>query len=472
MLMNLKDEIFAGESVTLEFKRCPNENAERWLKTVVAFANGRGGRILFGVDNDRTVVGLDGNLFAIRDSISDAVADACSPLIPVLLGMVTVDGKALLVLDVPQGRQCPYFIKSMGEAEGVFVRHDATTRKADEVTLQELRLAGAGRSYDQLECRGLAIDENAVSSLCNVLHEYALKNARTEAQRADVKPLTPIQLRKWGVLLSRGEREVASNAFALLAGCEPLETTTKCAVFKGKTRTVFLDRRVFGGAVQSQVEFAYRYILQKINVGARFDGLGRVETYEIPPDAIREIVVNAYVHRSYVNGAGTSVSVAIYDDRIEITSPGGLPRDVSVEKVMAGYSECRNEALVHVFAYMGLMEDWGTGLPRASEELKSAGLPNLEMTDWGNAVRVTIYRQSPSADGGKNEVAPERFGIKERIVDEMRKNAEVTTDELVAVIGGGKRSIERAISVLKEEGRIVRQGGAHGGKWLVKRSHL
>ena len=96
------------------------------------------------------------------------------------------------------------------------------------------------------------------------------------------------------------------------------------------------------------------------------------------------------------------MSVAIYDDRIEITSPGGLPRDVSVKKVLAGYSECRNEALVHAFAYMGLMEDWGTGLPRASEELKAAGLPNLEMTDWGNAVRVTIYRQSPPTDVGKD----------------------------------------------------------------------
>ena len=96
--MSLMDDISSGESDRLEFKEIPNDNSDRWIKTAVAFANCRGGRILFGVSNSRTVKGLDGNLFAMRDSISDAVASSCSPPLPAQVSITTVGGKPIIVL--------------------------------------------------------------------------------------------------------------------------------------------------------------------------------------------------------------------------------------------------------------------------------------------------------------------------------------------------------------------------------------
>ena len=108
MPMNLKDEIVAGESYSLEFKRVPNEEREKYLKTVVAFANGKGGRILFGVANDRTVVGIPNErIFAEMDGIVNSISDACAPKIPVDVCVERVDGKSLIALDVFAGTRSP-----------------------------------------------------------------------------------------------------------------------------------------------------------------------------------------------------------------------------------------------------------------------------------------------------------------------------------------------------------------------------
>ena len=398
----LLDDILKGESEDLEFKRQPSEDSGKWLKTVVAFANGKGGRILFGVGNDQTIVGIEGNLFAIRDSIVDAVSDACEPQVPMNIGISTVQRKPILVLEISQGRQCPYYVKALGESEGVFVRYDATTRKADYAILQELRLMGSRRSYDALECRGWHVTDEAVEKLCHAMYGRAVHNIHSPAQRAQIPPVTRAQLRKWGILIEQGPHDLPTNAFALLTGEGPLATVTKCAVFKGQTRKEFIDKKTFTGPLQTQIDAAYQYIVEKINVGVSFKGLERVEKYEIPLDAIREIVVNAFAHRSYVNCETSPVSISIYDDRIEVLSPGALPRGVTVDKALKGYSECRNEALVHALAYMGLMEDWGTGLPRVVGELEGAGLPKLEMNEWPNAVQVIISRQLPPTNDDEN----------------------------------------------------------------------
>ena len=117
--MSLMDDIRNGESDRLEFKEIPSDRSDRWLKTAVAFANGRGGRILFGISNSRDVIGLEGDLFAIKDAISDAVASSCSPPIPAQVSITMVEGKPVIVLDVQEGIQTPYYLKSKGDVEGV-----------------------------------------------------------------------------------------------------------------------------------------------------------------------------------------------------------------------------------------------------------------------------------------------------------------------------------------------------------------
>ena len=106
--MTVTEEIKKGESERLEFKEVPNDRSDKWLKTVVAFANCRGGRILFGVDDNRKVVGLVGDIFAMKDAIADSVANACVPTIPVETCISTINGKTIIILEIAAGRQTPY----------------------------------------------------------------------------------------------------------------------------------------------------------------------------------------------------------------------------------------------------------------------------------------------------------------------------------------------------------------------------
>ena len=129
--MKLTDEIAEGESYGLEFKLIPNEERIKYLKTAVAFANGKGGRLLFGVANDGTVHGIARDkVFSEMDAIVNSISDACSPRVPIDIGIENIDGKQVIVVDVLAGTRCPYFIKSEGDKDGVYVRVGATTQRA------------------------------------------------------------------------------------------------------------------------------------------------------------------------------------------------------------------------------------------------------------------------------------------------------------------------------------------------------
>ena len=112
--------------------------------------------------------------------------------------------------------------------------------------------------------------------------------------------------------------------------------------------------------------------------------------YEIPPDAIRELIINAMVHRSYLDHG--TIQVAVYDNRLEITSPGKLPMGQTMERMKEGYSKIRNEALAHAFAYMNLIEHWGSGIPRIIDKVKAAGLQEPEFIGGEVDLRINIYR--------------------------------------------------------------------------------
>lgn len=463
----LIDDIRNGENDRLEFKESPNRDSSKWLKTVVAFANGRGGRLVFGVGNDRMIKGVGGDLFALKDSIVDAIADACVPTVPVEVYMTSVEGRTLIVAEVGEGKDSPYYIKAQGDPAGVYVRYDATTRVADELSLKDLRVRGSGKGYDSFPCRGLEVDEKEVELLCDKMFKVACANAKSDAERSLIKKIGKVQLVKWGVLIPRGRGVVGSNAYAMLVGSDSFPTAVKCGLFKGKTRSVFVDRRKFVGPLYEQIESAYQYVLSKLNLGARFGKVHREDVYEIPPSAVRELVVNAFAHRDYVTADASDISVAIYDDRLEISSPGRLPFGVTVEKMREGVSVCRNQVLVKALEYMNYIEDWGSGIPRILDDVRAAGLGEIKFEAWPTSFRAIIYRQLAVNDGGKSG----RDLLCEQILALMRDNPDITIAAIITATGGAKRTLEREIADMTARKMIRRVGGAHGGHWEVLISH-
>ncbi len=388
--MNLKDEILAGESPTLEFKRDIPDLALKYLKTVSAFANCSGGKIVFGVDADLAICGMD-EPFAARDRIADAIANGIEPTVVPDISFQTVDGKTLIVVEIAQGPRCPYWVKGLGKESGCFIRYDATTRAADEEVLRELTYDGSENGYDMAQCRLLELTPRKISQLCKRMTAKAVSFCETPAQRRAVRPVTEDKLEEWGILTRRGGKLVAANAFSLLSGDKALNTVVKCGIFRGTEHRKLLDSREFGGPIQDQIDAVHEWLLSKINMAAVIKGVYRHDVYEFPEGALRELITNAVMHRNYAI-YGSDIQVALYDDRLEIISPGGLPRGMTIQRMMSGCSRCRNKAIAEAFAYMRVAEKWGLGIPNAMHEFAEHGLTPPEYTDWGNAVKVIVRR--------------------------------------------------------------------------------
>lgn len=137
-------------------------------------------------------------------------------------------------------------------------------------------------------------------------------------------------------------------------------------------------------------------MLEHINLGARIDGLARQDIYELPIRAIREMITNAVCHRSYL--CPGKVQVALFDDRLEVTSPGMLDKDLTIEKMRAGISKIRNGVIAKIFAYMNMVETWGTGIPKIFEEAKDYGLEEPKLQDLGSDFRINLYRKKMQTD--------------------------------------------------------------------------
>ena len=392
-------EILTGEKDNTEYKVDIPSKSENYMRTVVAYANANGGRLVFGVENNTwKVTGFSKEeVFQKMDAVTNAIDDSCEPKITPNIEVQEFDGRYIIVVDVPAGMQRPYCIKSQGVIEGVYLRVSGTTRKAAIYQIQEMTLSARNRSYDtEKTSRELTTDE--IQAFCNRLYQHARELCVNEEAKSAIRQISISQLLSFRLVHEENGRYYAANGYQLLDGRleDYPDAAIQCAVFKGTTRNIFITRKEFSGYIDEQVESAYAFVLEHINLGARIDGLARQDIYELPIRTIREMITNAVCHRSYL--CPGKVQVALFDDRLEVTSPGMLDKDLTIEKMKAGISKIRNTAIARVFAYMNMIEAWGTGIPKIFQEAKDYGLREPELLDIGSDFRINLYRGTPMVD--------------------------------------------------------------------------
>lgn len=312
-----RDILLSGESKNIEYKITLPDKSEKYMKTIVAFANTQGGKLIVGVD-DKTheIVGVETEiLFQLMDGIANAISDSCMPQIIPDIEPQTIDGKTVIIVSVEAGKNRPYYLKSKGKENGTYIRVAGTSRQAFPEKIRELEMEGARISWDELTCVGYPVSENVTEKLCRDIESFREKARMTEHS------VKKEQLINWKILKQNEGKLLATNAYALLTSDYFPFSKTQCAVFKGTDRAVFLDKREFIGPIYTQIESAVDFVLRNIRLGATIDGLVRKEKYELPPEAIREMIINAHCHRNLLDES--CIQVAIYDNRLEVTSPGG-----------------------------------------------------------------------------------------------------------------------------------------------------
>jgi predicted HTH transcriptional regulator len=253
----------------------------------------------------------------------------------------------------------------------------------------------------------------------------------------------------------------------------------QCGLFKGTDRVVFIDKREFKGPLYEQIEQAYNFVLKHINLGAEIQGLIRKDIYELPIKSIREMIVNAVTHRNYSDNS--AVQVAVYEDRVEVTSPGMLSGGLKIEDIINGTSNIRNKVIAEVFSHMHIIEDWGTGIRRMIGGCREYGISDPEFIELGSKLRVNIYRERKYKGPAEKPIVTSNVPISDPDVPNnvpinstealvlaiVREKPYITAANLADLISRSEKTAKRNLSSIKKKGLIIRIGANKDGYWQL-----
>ncbi len=383
--MTIKELIKQPEGRRLEFKSELPENADL-AKTIVAFANDAGGELYIGVrNNPREVVGVaEDELMAIEEKVSSIIYDRCYPAILPEITFLTDEDKHLIKVSVYRGSTPPYYLKDKGKLHGTYIRVGSTNRLADETIIAELERRRRNVSFDS----EVIVDKPAEQ--LNLDNFAAIFKEKT-GEMINAQVLKKLELTKElnGVVYP-------TNALVLFSDDELRNSMfhyakVECARFKGTGSEEFIDQKSVITNIAIQAEEAYNFVLRHINKGATVEGVYTVSHWEYPIKAVREAIRNAIVHRDY-SLTGKDVKVAVYDDMIEITSPGLLPPSIDYSAMESRQSDARNKVIAPIFKRLGIIDQWGNGLKLIFDELKAYPQIGFQWKEVGLSFQVQFVK--------------------------------------------------------------------------------
>lgn len=428
-----------NEGKSLEFK----ENADsldRIVRAAIAFANTAGGIILIGVrDQTRELVGLQDPLLE-EGRIANALAHLVEPLLIPDMEIVSYHNKELLLIRVAhQGG--PFFIKKLGKDKGTYVRLGSTNRLADTETLQALILLSKNVSFDQLPC--LEAEETDIDWLGA---EDLFKRVK--------KRLTKVNAEDIGLIISKSHA-YPTNGGILLFGFNRLkyfpDAVVRCARFAGVERESIIDEVEISDLLPLVIDPVIAFIERNTRTGIEVGRIEHKKVPQYPPRAIKEAVTNALLHADYAM-KGVTITIGIFDDRIEFTNPGGLTFGLTMEHALEGSSRLRNRVIGRVFKELRLIERWGLGLRNIIVQCMQIGLPQPKFEELHNRFRVTLYGLRTE----KMKLEP----WQELLVMHLKKHEKVTPTQAARIWDLSVRTARMRLKELMDAGIIKRIASA------------
>ena len=468
-MLKLTEILQQPEGRKLEFKATLPTNSDL-AKTIIAFANDAGGELYIGVkDNPRQVIGVDEEeLISMEERISNIIHDSCEPVILPEISFLRHDQKHIIKVQIYKGSNPPYHLKNKNVSENTFIRVGSTNRQATSDIIDELERQKRNISFDS---------ELSYAKEAETLEYSEIKQLFEEKTG---EALSIQNLKKLELYQSEQGKNLPTNAFILLSGDELKKklfpyAKVECARFKGTVPGNFIDQKTIDTSIALQPEQAYQFVLRHISEGsADYTGVYRNDRWEYPIIAIREVIRNAVIHRDY-SLTGKDIKIAIFDDKIEITSPGKLLPTVDFSDMESGQSDIRNRILAPVFKRLGIIEQWGNGLKIISEELKNYPEIGLDWKEPGIAFRVSFFKKNfiPDTTEELFSDASEKTSEKtsEKILELIENNKNITIKELSESVGVSTRSIERNLTKLQKDKKLKRVGSDKGGYWEITK-HL
>ncbi len=443
------DIIKAPEGRTLEFKRELPQKMGGILRTVIAFSNGSGGQIIIGVEDDKTIVGVDQDPLEIEERLSSAIYDSISPIPSVFFQTIAIQDKILFKIKVLSGPSKPYYLRVKGPEKGSYVRVGSTNRIVDQWGLTELRRQAMNRGIDEeIETR-FGCDIFSMPVLGRYLSWRGLKIepdvSYLEKEKLAVRFNGDCHPSIGGILLFCDflpePYEYAGFTMALYGGGDRSKLTHSHSV---KTGLLDMPEAVLDGVGS--------YLGNDVEIA----GLRRKEDMEIPVLALREAIVNAICHRDY-SMKGAVNKIEIFSDRIEIVSPGTLPTGIALDDLGQGISEVRNAQIVKIFRKAGYIEQLGTGIIRMRQACGKAGLSEPLFQEVGNFFKVTFPR--------RKIILPPDLS---KVVDLLNDQGGLGSSQIAMQLGIHQNTALNRLKKLQDMGIVNKLGRGAGVRYEVK----
>ena len=453
----------SGESETLEFKETTGTRREG-ARTLCAFLNQRGGRVLFGVNRAGTVAGQQVSERTIEE-LSAEFQQIDPPVFPTIERIRVDSGREVIVVGTNHGPTGPYSYRGSAYRR---VGNTTVTMSAGEYRRMLFERMHADRRWENQPADGWSIDDLDVREIRRTVAEAA-RNGRLDepSSREPADLLRGLGLLRDGVLFRA--------AAVLFGNTERLEfempqCLLRVARFRGVDRMVFLDNRQFNGNAFALLASAERFLRDSLPIAGRFepDRFERIDEPLYPPLATREALANALCHRDYSIGGG-SVGVALYDDRLEVTSSGSLHFGLTPEQLFAPHeSRPWNPLIARTFYRRGIIEEWGSGTLKMAELASSAGLPIPEIEDVNDCVTVR-FRHGQFVPQRRSAADPNRW--QKDILTLLAHAADgLSRREIRDRLGSAisDRQVRRMLEELRDTGLVLSTGRGLAARWKRK----
>lgn len=393
-------------------------------KDVVAFANSKGGTVFVGVRNNGQFIGLDDGDVTMQQ-ISNAIRDGICPDVTLFtqLAFVSENGKTAVKITVTRGAKRPYYLRDKGMTpSGVYIRQGTASVSSSEDAIRRMIKESDGDSY---EANRSLLQELTFTQAGKVMAERKIE-------------MSTVQPKDIGVMSSDG---IYTNLGLLLS--DQCRHTVKLAVFQGTDKLMIKDRKELSGSLFKQLEDAFSTIDFHNDTKSTFVGTTRFDERDYPTEAIREALLNAIVHRDYSYSGSTLIN--IYSDRMEFISLGGLVSGLSLDAIMMGASQPRNEKLMALFYKMRLIEAYGTGIGKVISRYKVFGKrPVFESADGAFRVILPNLHFETTTDHQRTALAHPAY---DNIIEYLKERKSASRKDLEVLLNLGTT---RTVAILKE----------------------
>jgi ATP-dependent DNA helicase RecG len=441
-----------GEGYNVEYKQSFPSKLSELANELCAFANANGGVLLIGINDKQQVVGVI--LDNVQRSRIQNVVNLIDPALAIQVSEHTINGKVILCFECPAGEQKPYVVSG-----AIFVRNGPNSEKVTSIEqMRKLFQHSDSIFFDSAVCSSFNYPEDIDSVY---FREFI---ARTGITANINEPSLLENLR----LLNTQKKptNAAVLFFAKNVQSHIDHALIQCVLFKGIDKRYILDSKEINGNLVQQYEDSLKYLISKLNLLYEIEnhqGGQREEVLEIPEIVFREALVNAICHRSYYE-KGAVIMVEIYDDRVEITNPGGLINTITQQE-FGTKSFSRNPLIFGLMQRVNLVEKVGSGIKRMREAMKDANLiePKFEM---GGFFTVTFYRPQPFEKWLNNWGSQLTIPLI-KMLKAIYEDERITKPQLANVIGQSKTSVDNNISRLKKLGLLAREGSDKSGRWVI-----